>query len=832
MTMHAKAEFIRCVPGAMPGGLSRTRFFDGMLLAQSDLENEQHFWRMKRRLTNRALGDGVVWGLRLSWNDRHRAFHLSPGYALDCCGNDLVVECAAEVRGSELTELSRAVLDRLGASPALPTRRCPQVGPDAGQVEAGVVLQYVECPDAPRAVHEDACSTNVTRCEHSRVRETTRLLLVPPPCPRPQGGLDKLCQKLEALREHMTPEARELLFPPSLTGAPTTMPVSVVLRNPTSGAREPLVLEASAVTTEIATGTLATQSLNDSLVVPMEVRAHAGWVMYEGSAWFEDGNGDRVELDAVQAPFSLALGWTTELPQGAQIHARFKVTPLLGSQSPRQVELTLLTEQSKAADGVAQVSLSVETNLNEALGGELDAGCFAPLRTLIFQTTDPECLVKGLAMSALYGWLMSGLGRHVLANGEAETWTGSRVLAAWIYLVAWRLLFGASALSDEWARLSVMLQELFKDWCHDLVYPGPKCCEAHHGVYLGSVRLSPKGQIIAFDPWEYRRHVVTGPLLAHWGGQLGLASVDEIAARFARFVCCVAAKDTPKPEELVGQLAQLTYRTMQPAGVSETSVGVLGRLESGGVGVHYGSKENLDKLLDARDHVVDRWEQVGLPEFLAGVVRLSSESEAISASRYREVYSLRGTELHVVVPAERRIERPPVQEGGKAPAGIWAREVAKAAPTARQPMAEFIEGVVSTVPVTRLKLSGTRKNVTALMAALAEQRVESAADVLAREPERMLEEVAASSHAGDFTNEASMAKAVDDLYITSESLASATGEATLAHAEATNVPLTRAGLAAPELHAKVAEATTTLLKDKLSGDALKIIGRRVVTRRP
>src|SRR5688500_10172062 len=98
--------FSACVPGAFAGGLARTRFFDGMVLTQADLEAEQRFWRVKRRLTNRALGTGVVWGLRLRWNAQRRIFVLGPGYALDCCGNDLIVECATEV--SEATLLATA----------------------------------------------------------------------------------------------------------------------------------------------------------------------------------------------------------------------------------------------------------------------------------------------------------------------------------------------------------------------------------------------------------------------------------------------------------------------------------------------------------------------------------------------------------------------------------------------------------------------------------------------------------------------------------------------------------------------------------------------------
>ena len=56
MKVMDRTDAAPCVPGALPGGLSRTRFFDGMFLTQRDMEREQRYWQMKRRLTNRALG--------------------------------------------------------------------------------------------------------------------------------------------------------------------------------------------------------------------------------------------------------------------------------------------------------------------------------------------------------------------------------------------------------------------------------------------------------------------------------------------------------------------------------------------------------------------------------------------------------------------------------------------------------------------------------------------------------------------------------------------------------------------------------------------------------
>lgn len=168
--MHPQSPMILstcqpCIPGALRGGLTRTRFYDGMFLTQADLENEQLYWRMKRRLTNRALGHGVVWGLRLEIDQTGR-LRLSPGYALDCCGNDLVVECPVETTIKELWD-----------------RADPEVkkGSDAARViHACIMLEYVECPEQIRPVHRDACNPGGGGCEPSRIRETTRLVLVRP----------------------------------------------------------------------------------------------------------------------------------------------------------------------------------------------------------------------------------------------------------------------------------------------------------------------------------------------------------------------------------------------------------------------------------------------------------------------------------------------------------------------------------------------------------------------------------------------------------------------------------------------------------------------------
>lgn len=91
-----------CGPGSVmvaSGSLRRPRFFAGQLLTEDDLGLLDAYVVAKNRLHNRYLfGDGVVCGLRVSCHDCDDGMvTVEPGYALDCCGNDLVVPCATEL---------------------------------------------------------------------------------------------------------------------------------------------------------------------------------------------------------------------------------------------------------------------------------------------------------------------------------------------------------------------------------------------------------------------------------------------------------------------------------------------------------------------------------------------------------------------------------------------------------------------------------------------------------------------------------------------------------------------------------------------------------------
>jgi hypothetical protein len=80
-------------------GFVRPRFFSGQLLTEEDLQLLDAYTVAKNRLHNRQFwGDGVVCGLKVTKHPCNEGSVLvSAGYALDCCGNDIVVACEQEL---------------------------------------------------------------------------------------------------------------------------------------------------------------------------------------------------------------------------------------------------------------------------------------------------------------------------------------------------------------------------------------------------------------------------------------------------------------------------------------------------------------------------------------------------------------------------------------------------------------------------------------------------------------------------------------------------------------------------------------------------------------
>lgn len=81
--------------GSAGQAFARPRFFAGQLLTEDDLDLLSTYVVEKNRLHNRSFfGEGVVCGLAVTCDPCGGGkVGVQPGYALDCCGNDIVLSC-------------------------------------------------------------------------------------------------------------------------------------------------------------------------------------------------------------------------------------------------------------------------------------------------------------------------------------------------------------------------------------------------------------------------------------------------------------------------------------------------------------------------------------------------------------------------------------------------------------------------------------------------------------------------------------------------------------------------------------------------------------------
>jgi len=198
---------------AQDGVFTRPTFFAGQLLTEEDLEALASYVSGKNRLHNRYLfGAGVVCGLDVGClGSGSGSVLVRAGYALDCCGNDIVVPCDQQVDVNKLI----SDLPQLGGCVEEP--RKSTVDGDAGILPRRyeLCIEYAETAGqlvAPFAVAEDVARG----CEPSRIREGYRFSLrcaptdrTPAPslldaltrCLKPGKEAEKLVERLDAAHQ-------------------------------------------------------------------------------------------------------------------------------------------------------------------------------------------------------------------------------------------------------------------------------------------------------------------------------------------------------------------------------------------------------------------------------------------------------------------------------------------------------------------------------------------------------------------------------------------------------------------------------------------------------
>ena len=514
---------------AASGGCVRTRFFNGMFVTKEDLETEQRFFRIKNRLHNRTIGQGVVWGLDVTKHAEYICVH--PGYAIDCCGNDLAVTTHYKV------DIAALLRDPAAAE------ACTKSYGRAHRMH--LLLEYVECPSAPRPVHNDPCGPTEQVCEHSRIRETVRLRLVPPCDPDTSGALRNFLKTAQNLHGKYRQRIETVTDLPASSTAVLLISADDVdvLEVPGDGSKSffktsQVMLSARAkggvftggmlqVTEQegnvlIAESPLALLSLPNAKEMEVTLNREKRYTI-ELTNWRVESPLSLNWADTGTTAYALSWGRTRWSVAAIEREAPVRVVPIRSRvcREPCETSRTPGREPDPCEPG-------------EAAGTSIRWPWLHPDPLKKTHAGDPKAVVLGL----IGAWLKQSTASSA-EKGVPEPWSLKRLAASLIYRAAWLMFYGVDA-ADDRQDVKKALEDLLRDWCCGILYPGPVCGCEPHGVVIGCT-IVKAGTIGDIDPFGGRRNVVQYPLITHWGKQLGLAPLDATLNRLFSRLCCMAA---------------------------------------------------------------------------------------------------------------------------------------------------------------------------------------------------------------------------------------------------------------------------------------------------
>ena len=153
---------------------TRNNYFTGKLLLERDFTDEQQYFRDKIRHHNQRLhGTGVVCGLLAHQHPnescRDRFVRLTPGTAIDCCGNEILLASDEDVELATLPAIAAMDPD------------------DEALHDVQLCLRYHECGNEPVPVLYDECGCDDDRCLPNRILESFRVDAVVDPPVQAQG---------------------------------------------------------------------------------------------------------------------------------------------------------------------------------------------------------------------------------------------------------------------------------------------------------------------------------------------------------------------------------------------------------------------------------------------------------------------------------------------------------------------------------------------------------------------------------------------------------------------------------------------------------------------
>jgi hypothetical protein len=160
----------------------RPRFFAGQLLTEDDLGALIDYVVTKNRFHNaRLFGAGVVCGLEVECGPCDGSqIVVQPGYALDCCGNDLVLTCKQTLDLVPMIRDLAAQRDGGCVDPCPPPAPANSLSTRSGQQQPQdpppnkhycLYAKYAERPDQPVAAYPVGDDCDAASCEPTRIVE-------------------------------------------------------------------------------------------------------------------------------------------------------------------------------------------------------------------------------------------------------------------------------------------------------------------------------------------------------------------------------------------------------------------------------------------------------------------------------------------------------------------------------------------------------------------------------------------------------------------------------------------------------------------------------------
>jgi DNA-binding beta-propeller fold protein YncE len=207
-----------CVECDIPQ-MARNNYFTGKLLVERDFTDEQRYYLGKfRRHDQRLHGWGAVCGLKVIEHPnpacRPTYVVIEPGYAVDCCGREIVVQ------HEEYFDFVQSFLNKWQA------QKGPSSQPDAAEHTIQICVNYNECAVENVPAVFDDCSGGGDSCRPNRVVDgySFDVLIDPSPTLHYSSGV---IVKWDGTINLANPEAV------ALSDATNTL---YVLSNPSSGA--------------------------------------------------------------------------------------------------------------------------------------------------------------------------------------------------------------------------------------------------------------------------------------------------------------------------------------------------------------------------------------------------------------------------------------------------------------------------------------------------------------------------------------------------------------------------------------------------------------------